>query len=473
MKTTKVQMSRQRLTPITGFATALLFSITSFTVQALDLPDPPEEGDFPVHLPEKVDLGKLLFYDKLLGGNKNMSCASCHHALAFLGDGLSLPVGEGGIGLGIARNTGGIPPIDPDGIHERVPRNAPHFPNGGAFEFVEQFWDGRVEKDDDHPSGFRSPAGSDLPPGLDNVLAVQAMFPVTSPAEMAGQNGENPVGDAAVLGDVVLVWDLLAARLQDPLNGYVDLFKDAYPPGTPTPPGPVNQASDITYVHAANAIAAYEDVEFRAINSPFDRFLRGDRRAMSYNQQTGMRLFYGKAGCFSCHSGKFQTDHGYHAVGFPQIGPGKGDIAPGGDQHADFGRERVTGNPDDRYKFRTPPLRNTALTGPWGHDGAYDTLEAVVRHKMDPVDALNNYDTGQAVLPPRADLDAIDFISHDSQTNRDAIAAAIDPLLVPVALSDQEVRLLIEFLHALTDPAKIDLRHTVPMEVPSGLPIAD
>ena len=459
MKTKKTMRPQRHLTPMARFATVLLCSFAAATAQALTLPTPPDAGDFPVHDHAKVELGKLLFYDKVLGGNMNMSCASCHHALAFTGDGLSLPVGEGGDGLGIARDTG----TGPDAIHARVPRNAPQFFNQGAFEFQETFWDGRVEVCPQEPSGFCSPAGDDLPVGLESVLAVQAMFPVTSQEEMAGQAGENPVADAAVAGDVVLVWSLLTARVQA-IAEYFPHFAAAYGLGDP---------AEITMVHIANAIGAYEDVALRGIDSPFDRFLRGDRRALSYNQQAGMRLFYGKAGCSNCHSGSFQTDHDYHALGFPQIGPGKGDIGPGGDSHGDFGREQVTGDPADRYKFRTPPLRNTALTGSWGHDGAFNTLEAVVRHKMDPAASMENYDPTQAVLPSRPDLDAVDFIHDSDADNRNAIVAAVDPLLTTPPLTDTEIGLLIDFLHALTDPASVDLRSTVPKAVPSGLPLAD
>jgi cytochrome c peroxidase len=294
------------------------------------------------------------------------------------------------------------------------------------------------------------------------------MFPVTSAAEMAGQAGENAVATAAADGNLAGfdgVWEQLADRVRA-VQEYVSLFFAAYPE--------IVDPEEITMVHIANAIAAYEDVTFRAINSPVDRFLRGERWALSYNQQIGMRLFYGKAGCSNCHSGPFQTDHDYHAIGMPQIGPGKGDTGPGGDGFGDFGREQVTADPADRYKFRTPSLRNVALTGPWGHDGAYNDLEAMVRHHLNAEDALAAYDTSQAVLPPAtAAIESTDFVHQDSAVNRAAIAAAIDPLLPPIALSDQEVGLLMEFLHALTDPASMDLRTTVPISVPSGLPLAD
>jgi cytochrome c peroxidase len=297
---------------------------------------------------------------------------------------------------------------------------------------------------------------------LDHVLAVQALFPVTSGEEMAGQPGENGVADAAGLGNLGGpggVWEQLADRLRG-IEEYVEMFKAAFPH--------IKTANDITCVDAANAIAAFEAHAWRADNSPFDRFLRGDRRAMSISAVRGMMLFYGKAGCAECHAGAFQTDHSFHAIAMPQIGPGKGD---GFDQHEDFGRYRETGNPEDLYRFRTPSLRNVALTGPWGHDGAYDTLEGVVQHHLNPPKSLHNYDTGQAVLPPRPDLDAVDFVVHNDPVRRAALAAANE--LKPKALRKRELRDLVDFLHALTDPASLDLRIDVPQRVPSGAPVYD
>ena len=423
-----------------------------------NLPDPVQDSDFYSSgspLRAKVELGKLLFFDKLLSGNKNISCATCHHALTDTGDGLSLGIGEGGLGLGVARDTGS----GDDAVHERVPRNAPHVFNLGAREFERMFHDGRVEVDSTQPSGFRSPAGDDLPVGLDNVLAAQAMFPVTSPTEMAGQVEENLVANAAVKGNVRRVWNLLAARLRGN-SIYVDLFKMVF--------ADVDDAADITYVHAANAIAAFEGLAWRSDNSPFDQFLRGDNGALSPNAKRGMGLFYGRAGCSSCHTGKFQTDHEFHSVAMPQVGPGKGDGASGLE---DFGRERVTGAPAARYQFRTLSLRNVALTGPWGHDGAYNDLREMVNHQLQPVEALHNYDPDQAVLPYRADLNAIDFELLDNAAVMSAIANANE--LAPRELSETDIDRLMDFLWALTDPTSTDLRSDVPEGVPSGLSLAD
>lgn len=434
------------------------------------LPPPVSDDDFydgGVPNDKKVELGKLLFYDKILSGNRNISCATCHHALTDTGDGLSLPVGQGGKGLGVCR--------EPGDIIERVPRNAPPVFNLGAKHFTRMFHDGRVEvdpyPDDDviYPSGIKSPAGDDLPDNLDNVLAAQAMFPVTSPAEMCGYWGENDISENDIsefcyYGDVTAIWATLAVRLQEAVppqedeKDYGDLFVEAF--------DDIDDAKDITFAHAANAIAAFEAVAWRADNSPFDRYLRGDKKAMSKTAQNGMKLFYGKADCASCHTGAFQTDMDFHAVAMPQIGPGRGDAV-----NEDYGREQVTGDDNDRYKFRTPTLRNVALTGPWGHAGAYNSLEAVVKHFLNPVLALENYDTRQAVLTPAGDLNDEDFVVMKDPGMWEEIAAANERM--PVNLRDWQVADLVEFLRALTDPASIDLRKDIPWEVPSGESLVD
>lgn len=429
------------------------------------LPEAPTESSYNDNGspdPAEVRLGAQLFFDKELSGNRNISCATCHHSLTDTGDGLSLPIGEGGRGLGITRDTGlsQIPGYDP--VHERVPRNAPPVFNLGAREFTTLFHDGRVAVDPGQPCGFLSPAGADLPCNLDNVLAVQAMFPVTSATEMAGQAGENEIADAAAANDLPLVWKRLADRLRS-IPGYLTQFNNIY--GIP--------ASEITYAHAANAIAAFEAFNWRADNSPFDRYLRGERGAMSASARRGMRVFYlpNKGNCASCHSGPFQTNHGFASIAAPQIGGGKGDGLNG---REDFGRERVTGDAADRYRFRVPSLRNVALTAPYGHAGVYNTLEAMVKHHLNPVKAFDNYDAGQAVLPPRADLDAKDFKVMTAGAYSGARAAIkASNQLAPVRLSKREFRDLMDFLNALTDPSSIDLRRDVPREVPSGIPLAE
>ena len=410
----------------------------------------------------KVKLGRFLMFDKILSGNQNTSCATCHHPLTNTGDGLSLPIGEGARGLGVTRDTGS----GADAVVERVPRNSPHVWNEGAKEFTAMFHDGRVELNDGFPSGCKTPAGANLPDNLENVVACQAMFPVTSPTEMAGQAGENSIADAAAADNLAGpggVWEQLAGRLQG-IPEYVDLFSAAF--------DDIDSASDITYGHAANAISAFEREFWRADDSPFDRYLRGDNKAMSQNAIEGMKLFYkGRKGiaCADCHSGVLQTDHAFHSNAMPQIGAGRGD---GFDGHEDFGREQVTGDPADRYKFRTPSLRNVALNAPYGHTGPYNTLRAVVEHHIDTVKGINNYDQSQAKLPSRPDLDEMDFIVMDDPARVAEIAAHTE---LPSAMeySPKDVDQIIDFLNALTDPSSVDNRDDVPARVPSGLTLAE
>ena len=443
--------------------TAVCMEGTRLEEPVLPLPLPLEDADFRDEgQPNlaKVELGKLLFFDKLLSGNKNIACATCHHPLTGTTDSLSLSVGEGGRSLGMSR-------VESDTIHERVPRNSPALFNLGAKQFNTFFHDGRVaQRYSDGQTSFDSPAGLDLPEGLDDALAVQGMFPVTSPTEMAGQYdggtgvGENEIAERAAAGDLPGIWNLLAERLQD-VPEYVTLFQSVYP-------DEVKVASDITFVHAANAIAAFEASQWRADQSPFDQYLRGSEDALNASQLRGMKLFYGKAECADCHSGQLLTDQSFHAIGMPQLGPGKGD---GVDGYEDFGRERVTGASRDRYKFRTPALRNVALTGPWGHAGSYRRLKDVVIHHLQPESSLSQYDRRQAILPSVPALDARDWACMEDDQAVQAIADRVE--IMPLELSANEINDLVSFLHALTDASSLNVLSQIPLSVPSGLPVGD
>ena len=428
----------------------------------VDLPAPAQDSEFQQPSEEEVELGRMLFFDKELSGNRNISCATCHSPLIATVDGLSTNIGTGGRGLSVLRDAGNFPPTEFD-PQSRGARNMTPLFNLGHEQFVKLFWDGRIQVDPSVPQGFATPAGSDLPFGFDNALAALSIFAETDIQEMLGEVGTNELADAgANVHPQIGVWDGLVARL-GAIPEYVDLFTAAFPRVAGKP-------RKITIVHVGTAIGAFQAVAFRSDNSPFDRFLRGDDNAMSENAKRGMELFYGEAECSYCHSGVFQTDHDFHAIGMPQIGPGFGDGPTG---HEDFGREGFTGDPADRYRFRTPSLRNVALTGPWGHNGAFNSLRAVVEHHLAGEDSLRSYDPSQIVMPPRPDLDALDLIAFNDAAITDAIANAIEIEPPDRELSERDIDDLIEFLNALTDPSAGDLRKSVPTRVPSGLPLAE
>jgi cytochrome c peroxidase len=330
--------------------------------------------------------------------------------------------------------------------------------NLGATEFTSLFHDGRLEATELFAAGIRTPLADDMVQGFDSILSAQAMFPVLSSDEMAGHYAENEVSTAVrqgLLSDAGGAWERIAHRVQA-IPDYVEQFQQAYPA--------IQGAKQIAFTDIANAIAEFIAFEFRADNSPFDRYLQ-QGAVLKPAAQQGMRLFYGKAACNRCHSGLFQTDHKFHAIAMPQLGPGK--AARFENHQRDTGRMRVTGRPEDQYKFRTPSLRNVALTAPYGHSGAYATLAAVIRHHLDPVTSLKNYDRSQALLPSFPDVS--DWWVLDSPAEVALIAAANE--LEPSALSEAEVAQLLAFLQALTDPVSTVGRLAVPVQVPSGLPL--
>lgn len=402
----------------------------------------------PAEDPALVRLGQALMFDKVLSGNRDVSCATCHNPISGTSDELSLSIGTGGAGSTGSRVLSAAP--------EFTPRNAQELFNRGYPEFQSMFWDGRVFRAGN--GDFNTPAGAQLPAGLSGALAAQAMFPVTTRLEMRGQVGDldrfGVPNELAQLGDDErpAIWAALMNRVLA-IPEYVSMFQAAYPAVAP---------AELGFQHAANAIAAFEVEAFTSVSSPLDRYVGGDDAALGEAEKRGALLFFGKAACGSCHLGPHLTDQRFHGIGVPQVGPG---MSP--DEPEDRGLERVTASSTDRFRFRTPPLRNVELTGPWMHDGAYTTLEASVRHYLNTAMALRSYDASQL----RADLRA----SHLSDPSTlEALAASIDSLVeAPLALSNGEVADIMSFLRSLTDPAASDLGATIPASVPSGLPVGD
>ena len=384
-----------------------------------------------------VQLGRALAFDKILSGNRDISCMSCHLPGFATGDGRSLSIGQGGTGLGPER-------IHPVGA--LIARNAPAALNLHAVGPM--FWDGRVFVD--AGGTMHTPAGAKVTPEMQSVfefgaLSAQPMFPVLSREEMRGFSGNEL---AAIADDhETEIWAGIMDRLGS-ISPYPQMFEAAYKG---------QKFEDMTFAHAANAIAGFLISELSFNNSPWDRFLAGDDGALSPVQLAGAKNFMA-ARCSQCHNGPAFTDNQFHNVAIAQIGPGTGD---GPDGHDDFGRMKVTGLSSDRYAFRTTPLRNVELTGPWGHDGAFTDLRAFVDHYSESDVKLHTYDASQ--LEPG--------LQGTVQHTADAILATRDPLLDGVVFTPQQVDEVTEFMRALTDPAARDLRLLAPRRVPSGLPV--
>ncbi len=289
--------------------------------------------------PSRIMLGRLLFFDPILSGERDVSCATCHHPAFGFADGRAVSAGVGGVGLGPQR----VPSASaitghPIGL---VPRTAPTVlnaafnagPDGLPSPLGIQFWDGRVQ-------------------GLEE----QSRGPITSRAEMAGDAYPSTVAQDSVVSRLRAIPD------------YVQRFREAFPWEAVVLPG----STVITMDTYGRAVAAYER-ELVTRVSPFDRFAGGEDDALTPRQVQGLELFFTRARCALCHGGPMFSNFRFHVLGVPQQGPGAG-VLPGDDT----GREEHTGNPADRHAFRTPSLRNVELTSPYMHDGIFTTLEEVV-----------------------------------------------------------------------------------------------
>lgn len=398
----------------------------------------------PAQDPALVALGEALFFDPILSGNMDTACASCHHPSFGSSDGLSLTLGTGAVGVGPARAEGDHPPF--------VARNAQALFNLGDPSFSRMFWDGRVELD--ARGELHTPAGADLLSGLDSALAAQAMFPVLDRQEMRGEAGDFTVlggaNELAAFDDDARpeIWAAIMERL-GAIDAYVQLFEAAFP----------GRAFDtLTFAHAANALAAYQSEAFSFPSAPWDAYLGGTLTAISDAAKVGALRFYGSAGCGNCHSGPLLTDHQFHSTGVPQLGPGRGTSAP-----FDHGRELVTGDPQDRFGFRTPSLRNVEVSAPYMHDGALVDFERTLVHYGSPTTSIEDFDP-KGLLP-----ELVPTIQQDP-AHIDEIVATLSPDLVlePSFVGLSNLR---EFLLTLTDPGVFSLEDIRPQSVPSGLPV--
>lgn len=387
--------------------------------------------------PALVRLGQALLFDPILSGNRDIACSTCHLPSHGLGDGKSLSVGQGGTGFGPGR-------VHSAGVF--IPRNAPPLFNLGAMQNL--FWDGRIEFG--REGAVRTPAKAQITPAMRRVfefgpISAIGMFPVTNRAEMRADRG-NELADEPD-SNATGIWIALMRRL-GAVPEYRQMFEAAYP-GTPF--------GAMTFAHASNAIGGFVLGRFTFVDSPWDRFLAGNDAALTPRQLEGAQTFL-TLKCSICHGGPTFSDQKFHNVAVAQIGPGSGN---GEGKNDDFGRMNVTGLRTDRYLFRTTPLRNVELTGPYGHDGAIVGLRDFIEHCSESDKKLLAYDPEQ--LEPALRFTVV--------PNKMAILATRDTLLNGVVLTSDLVEKLFDYMKALTDAGARDLDHFIPTRLPSGLPV--
>ena len=402
-------------------------------------------------------LGMQLFYSTALSGNQDAACVSCHHPWLGGGDGLPMSIGVDAdqpalLGPGRTHPEGPL-----------VPRNAPTTFNAALWDQV-MFHDGRIESlgktlgaNGDDGYGIRTP---DRPWGYPDVLAgpnlvtAQARFPVTSEEEMRGFDFGNGQGNSSEVRNALT--RVLLARLlvgQEPTagqaaTGWLDAFQRGF--------GSDADADTLmTFENIALAIGEYERSQV-FVETPWKTYVDGDVDAISETAKRGALLFFsgpgeGGADCASCHSGDFFTDEQFHVLAVPQIGVGKDSGLYGDD---DWGRALETQREDDRYAFRTPSLLNVEVTGPYGHDGAYATLEGIVRHHLNPDAAVAAF-RFDLLDPVIRRTNAVDNTQKALDQWRRLRSLGVQTVTV-LDLSDAQVSDLLAFLRTLTDPCVKD-----------------
>jgi cytochrome c peroxidase len=426
--------------------------------------------------PALADLGRLLFFDKILSLHNDNSCAGCHSPAFGFGD--SQPMA-----IGVDNN-------DIVGPNRRGPRNQRRSPLvANTIFYPALMWTPRfiaLSGDPFDPSlGFKFPPPENVIFGEPTLLAAQGSLPSTELVEMAGFTGitANPGpfgsrhfqfddgdGQALPVPDETGFHNFpIQAAVDARLNAipaYLEKFGEVYNGGVPFPAG------SITISMRRRAIAEFQ-ASLTAANAPLDRFARGERGAMTQGQKRGALLFFGAARCVQCHavagpSNEMFSDFAPHRIGGPQVAPvfgvGTGNtIFDGPGENEDFGFEQTEGNSELRYTFRTAPLRNLKVASAFFHNGAFGTLEAAIAHHLDVLVSLLRYN-------PRVNQVPRDLFEAPI---KGIIEAGIDPLLRrPIRLSGQEFRDLVEFVRdGLFDERVLDFCNHLPDSVPSGLPL--
>jgi cytochrome c peroxidase len=391
----------------------------------------------PAVRPALSRLGQALAFDKILSGNRDISCMSCHLPAFATGDDRSLAIGQGATGLVPAR-------VHPAGAF--IPRNSPSLFNLTALQSL--FWDRRVTVD--APGRFHTPAGEALSAEMTRVfefgpVSALPLFPVLSREEMRAQSGN----ELAAIPDAEIraIWGALMRRLGATFR--------VSPPVRGSLPRHSVRRDDVRARRERDRGISDRPIHFhRYPVGPVSRRRRSRTEPRAARRRADVPVDSVLA---------LPQRSGVHRQPIPQRRAGavrarEGNGSTGRD---DFGRMNVTGSAGDQYRFRTTPLRNIELTGPYGHDGAFASLRGFIDHYSQSDLKLRVFDPGSLEPLLRATL----------VPNIEDVLATRDTILTGVVLPPSTIDQLTGFMSALTDPRARHLDRSVPGRVPSGLPI--
>jgi cytochrome c peroxidase len=348
--------------------------------------------------PEKVELGKLLFHEPALSINpinpkhwQQASCASCHLAVAGFRPNIAQGLGTGGLGWNKSRHRDpDVPSVDIDKQQILVPSNL-----NSAYQEA-KLWDGRL--------------------GVAGLNAKEGLIQLTE------VNRYKVHGLEAQAIDGFVVHKLGTAAIAQ-IPEYQKMFAQAFPDR------PYVAAEVEDTVRAGKAIAAYERT-LLANQAPFQKWLKGDKKAMSIQELRGAKVFFSST-CVQCHSGPNLANNQFSAVGFSDH--------PNNFSGLSLGRSAITRKENDDFKFKVPQLYNVADSSPHGHGASFNTVREIVEYfnQAEPQNLAAKYSNNLSLW------------------------------FKPLNLTTEQVDDLTTFLETgLRDP---DLIRYVPEKIPSGL----
>jgi cytochrome c peroxidase len=426
-----------------------------------------------------ANLGRLLWFDNVHSLHRDNTCAGCHSPTNGFGDTQSIAIGVDNNLL-----------VGPNRTGPRNQRRSPIVVNTAFYPKL--MWNGRFFANAapgnnlgdpfSNMFGFMFPAPELASLGYhDHLLQAQAFIPPTELVEVAGFTGTShtdlsprfevfdngkgltvPPADGSGFRNQPI--RDTAIGLINATQGYRQAFGKVFPE--------VRHGAPITFDMVGRAIAEFE-FTLTFATAPIDRFARGEAGAMTDAEKRGALVFFGQGKCISCHATKGKSNEMFsdfenHVAGIPQLAPLFGAntsnmIYDGPDEDQDFGAMQISGDPEDRYKFRTAPLRNIGLSPAFFHNGAFAKLEDAIRFHLDPTQSYN---------PATAGIDADLTVRMGPRVPE----SMLHPLFKNggIDLSEAQIRDVTQFVKTgLLDPRakKENLCSMIPKSVPSKLKV--
>ena len=378
-----------------------------------DFSEIPQDANNPI-TPEKVELGQFLFHEtalamspKMQGGQRTYSCASCHFAGAGFQAGRFQGIGDGGMGFGI-NGEGRVPdPAYPFDSLDVQPLRSPAALNTAYQELM--LWNGQFGATGMN-EGTESEWTEGTPKATNNL-------------------GYEGLEIQAIAGLKVHRLEV-SQEIVSAMASYKNLCDVAF---ADTP-----EEERYNFEHAGLAIAAYERT-LLANEAPFQKWLKGDKGAMTEQEKSGAILFFDKAKCNTCHTGPALNTMAFEAIGMNDLNSiSEATYGIGAEDQSHLGRGSFTQKEEDNYKFKVPQLYNLKDSPFYGHGSSFRNIREVVAYKNNAV-----------------------------AENEQVPASQLSEHFKPLNLTDSEIDDITAFIeNALRDP---NLNRYVPNSVASGM----